>query len=251
MFSLAQPHCSGLRRLAALAVALLGTTALPPAHAAVQLPTADQGHIRLESFLSITQVQHFEFDTSMKLQSLSCCGGAGNAFAGDRAYAFFAIPDLIDLGAGAKLNFMLSPTTPALPSSLALHEIFSPLAPFQVSHAGADATGIGLFTDLGNGPVYASTGVSAGGSFSLALAPEALARIDAMRGGFFGVGVVAEIASVANPLVLSQMTLEVSAVPEPGAAWLLLLGLLLPLVGRARQGFTYRWVKRSDSPIAK
>lgn len=224
MRKLLQSLAGALRPLVAPLLVVAWAVCLPPSAAAVQLTTSEQGHIRLETFLSLTQVQHFEFVTAMDVKSLSCCGGAANAFAGDRAYAFFAIPSAIDLSGGAVLRFNATLSGPAS-TALTLQEIFSPLPQFLVNYAGADATGIGLFNDLGNGPVYGATPVAAGSSsFALVLSSDARSRIEASRGGFFGIGFTAEISNVDNPMTLTNMVLEVTPVPEPSAFWLLLAG---------------------------
>lgn len=212
-----------------------GTAMLATPAGAVQFSTADQGHIRLSTFLSLQQVQHFEFDTAMSVKSLSCCGGPTNAFVGDRAYAFFAVPNDIDLSGRITLHFDASLAGPGA-SSLTLNEIFSQLAPFQSNYADDDATGIGLFIDLGNGPTYASTSVSAGqSSFALTLSDDARSRMDGQRGGFVGIGFSAGLSDVDNPMTLSNMTLEVAAVPEPAVVWLLLSGMLLVLWSHRRR----------------
>lgn len=213
-----------------LAAASLGLT---PAHAAQQLAPADQGHIRLQTFLSIAQVEHMAADTTMTVKSLSCCGGAGNVFVGDRAYVFFPIADTLDASGGAVLHFDADLAGPAA-ALLSANEIFSPLAPFQVNYSGNDATGQGLFIDLGNGPVYATTPVASGAaSFALALSGDALTRIDTVRGSFFGIGFTTDLSSVDNPMTLSNLVLEVSAVPEPAAPWSMLGGLLAIAGARA------------------
>lgn len=224
-----QLFCSlagALRRSAQVSALAAAAAWLTPA-AAVQLPTADQGHFRLESFLTLSEIEHFEFVTSMDVKSLSCCGGAANAFVGERAYAFFAIPDTIDLSGSVVLRFNASLSGPA-PTVLTLQEIFSPLAPFQSNYAGDDATGSGLFIDLGNGPVYATTAVAAGASsFALALNNDARSRIDASRGDFFGIGFTSDLSSVDNPMTLSAMVLDIAPVPEPATLGLMLAGLAL------------------------
>ena len=219
--------------LLVLAVAL-GPSA---AGAAVQLSTADQGHIRLGSFIGITDVTHFEFDTAMKVDAVLCCGGPQNAFVGERAYAFFAIPLTIDPAGAATLRFDTNLAGPAS-RELTAQEIFSPLAPFQFNYADDDATGIGLFNDLGNGPVYAGTTVLAGNSsFALALNGAALQRIDTVRGSFFGIGFSTPTASDGNLLTLSNMVLEIAPVPEPAVFWLMLAGL----------AWLFAWQRRTSS----
>ena len=127
-------------------------------------------------------------------------------------------------------------TTLAGPDSAALRlvEVSSPLLDFQFNYINDDPDGINLFTDLGIGLQYANSidVVAGSGSHSLALNADALARINAQQGQAFGIGFATTTALVDNPMQLTNMVLEITAVPEPSTAALMLAGLGLVAMRR-------------------
>jgi hypothetical protein len=214
-----------IRLLGRCATVLALACAATLAQAQVVLPTVDQGHIRLTTVFLGQTVEHFSIDTRMDVKSFTCCSPLDVTVA-DRAYAFFDLP--LNLGSAFTATLAFDALLAGPDSAqLRFSEISSPFADFQDSYTGADPQGISLFTDLGIGVPYASSLDVPGGSSQhrLALSSFALADIQSRQGQAFGIGFAAGSSLADNPMRLSNLVLEITPVPEPGAVTLLLAGL--------------------------
>ena len=134
-----------------------------------------------------------------------------------RGYALFDIPTGLGTADSVVLHFATS-------------QLFSPgttLRVSQVTPFGASPDLAALFTDLGDGDVYASVVLNGlfgdTPAYSLTLSSTALSNLNAAHGDVFALGFADDTL---RGVLVNHVTLEVStAVPEPASAWLVLIGL--------------------------
>lgn len=154
------------------------------------------------------------------------------------AYALFQIDPQLARPLSAVLSFEVTPT--GFPGRIDLHDVLSSVASFEQVFSGVPTQdGLNLLADLGGGVTYGGLQLDPGPTLMLSfiLPQVALDSLYAVRGGVFGVGFsgTGALAGFLNlPLTLQQVTLTISAVPEPSAVWMGLLGLLLLWALRAR-----------------
>lgn len=216
-------------RLCALALAC----ALPAWAHADTLDTADQGKVT-RAAIGLTTIT---LDAAAAEASLSTAAFKG-ASSQTRSFAWFAVPDSVQPYASVTLSLTVNQQAEAADGHLSVHALASSFADFQTSFSGpATPERNALFEDLADGDEYAGAAAVAGDGerLSFVLGPQALAALNAARGGYFGLGfegnggqivVPGSPISVSGTLVLSGITLEVTAVPEPQSWALLGLGAL-------------------------
>lgn len=161
----------------------------------------------------------------------------GGCFSSSRtnSYALFNVP--ADLGAvqSAVLSFELTAQLgPGDSFDWQAHDVSSPAAAFQVAYSGvATSAGLALLADLGDGELYGSGTAGSGGmvpfQFQFALPAAGLVNLTAAQGGVFGVGFTGRNTSPFMGVsgTLSNVRLDVTLVPEPGHALLMVTGLLV------------------------
>ncbi|TAL15203.1 MAG: PEP-CTERM sorting domain-containing protein [Aquabacterium sp.] len=224
-------------RLCALALAC----ALPAwAHAAT-LDTADQGKVTRAS-IGLTTIALDATATQTGLNTAAFKGASSET----RSFAWFAVPDSTQPYASVTLSLTVNQQAEAGAGHFSVHALVSSFADFQTSFAGAATPErSALFNDLADGDEYAAATAVAGDGerLSFVLGPQALAALNAARGGYFGLGFEGDGGQIVIPgvpfdtsgtLVLSGIQLEVTAVPEPQSWAMLGLGALCA-AGAARR----------------
>jgi hypothetical protein len=178
-------------------------------------------------------LSHDPASTLMIVGRGSISGGCRSTYA-NNAYALFNVP--VNLGEirSAVVTFDLAVTLLAGDTfAWQARDVSSPAAAFQVAYSGfATAGGIALLNDLGSGVLYGS-GISAGSSaFTFELVGTGLADLDGAQGGMFAIGFSGGpgIDFTGRSATLSNVRLEVSVVPEPHGAMLVLAGLAVVVV---------------------
>lgn len=208
--------------------ALLSTTlacgllAALPAAAVTLLPT-DQGHMSAVSSLIGTIVQHDPGNTDLKVAG----SNTGPISSSVRSYLLFDMP--AGLGAVASATLRLTATVPEVPlvgGHLSFHDITSPVAEFAVGYVNSSTLQARtLYGDLATGASYGSTSTPNGTHPVVMVLPaQGLLDLQAARGGVFGIGITGS-AFLSLPVVLSDVSLDITPVPEPATSALLLAGL--------------------------
>lgn len=217
--------------LISLSTALCTTLLLglvQPAHSLVLLP-GQTGYLEQRTTIGGTTLAHDPTLTDLLVSSGGCCG-IGFVSITRHAYAWFAIDAKLGQPLEAVLRFEITP--PGFPGQVALFDIQSAPAAFQSSFSGPPTqAGLDLMSDLGSGVGYGLRQLDPGQPLvlSFTLPQAALESLAAARGGQFGVGFTGTAALIGilnSPLALSDVSLTISAVPEPAPAATTLLGLI-------------------------
>jgi len=215
--------------LAGAALSVSAQTTTPPAAAAITLTPIDQGTIG-RSTLPGFPSGSISLSLDPNNTSISV-GPSVELFTSStrlwRSCMFFSLPAGLATPVAAELR--LNHDVLVAGVNFALWPVASPLSAFQVPYSGtATAPGLALLADLGEGPAFGGAAAPTGaGSSSLVFNAAGLAALTAARGGTFAIGLTGNENNsiVSRQVMLSNASLVVSAVPEPGSAAMLALGL--------------------------
>lgn len=210
---------------------------------ALTLAPADQGTVHQTRSFANFSYQLSPAETAMQLSSF----GMVSAGFSNRAYALFDVPAGLPAVGSAALHLLATPPAgpPNATYSFSLFDVSTPASAFQVSFNGpATPAMTALFNDLATGALY-GVGALPGAPTTLSIDLSAAAKADLAlaSGGVFAIGVSGISVSFA-PLVLSDLTLQVSAVPEPATALLWTLGAICLAAMRRRPRTSRRAITR-------